>query len=123
MKETLENRTMEKQDWERIFSDTYSISKSTRIRSEYIRFNHLIIYSQNRLYNMRLVRTRKCKICNADVCDREHLLTTCMNADFVWKELEKRLQPLFLGIIKGTEKMYGASEEDDSLEGKRTLYY
>ena len=55
------------------------------------------------------------------MCDREHLLTTCINADFVWKELENRLQPLFLGNIKRTEKIYGASEEDNSTRKQKNL--
>ena len=120
---SIENKTMKKEDWERIFSDTYKISKSTRVRSEYIRFTHKMIYSQNRLHHMRLANSSECKICKDSMCDTEHLLEKCVNANFVWSRLEQIMQPLILGKISKMEKLYGAFEEDESTRQQKNLVY
>ena len=80
----------EEDEWGKIFSDPFKITKDSTVQWFQSRINHKILATNTLLYNMKLIEDPKCTFCNKRDETIEHLLWECecvkrfLNESILW---------------------------------------
>ena len=73
----------EDEEWGKMFSDPFKITKVSIVQWFQSRINHKILATNNYLYKIKLIGDPKCTFCNKTDKTIEHLLWECdMSKDF-----------------------------------------
>ena len=74
-------------DWERVYSLAFETTLDTKLREFPYKLLNLIVFTNKKLYQFKMVESPLCVFCNEEEESLERLLYFCKSSTFFWKEL------------------------------------
>ena len=78
-------------EWKRLYSLAFETTRDTKLREFQYKLLNLIIFTNKKLYQFKMVETPLCAFCNKEEKSLEHLLYFCKPSRYFWKELYRSL--------------------------------
>ena len=85
---------IESEYFEQIYCIPFNATIYTKLRSFQFKINHNILYTNEKLYKVKISDTSLCTFCKNEIETLAHLFAECNKVTKIWKEVtEKLLQP------------------------------
>ena len=105
------------ENFEQIYCIPFNATIYTKLRAFQFKINHNILYTNEKLHNVKLSDTPLCTFCNNEIETLVHLFVECNKVTNVWQEvIDKLLQPFGVTNLTKSEIILGVETTPEQNE-------
>ena len=108
-----ENFDVLNEDFERIYSIPFKATIYTKLRAFQFKINHNILYTNEKLYRIKISESPLCSLCDDETETLTHLFVDCCKVQIIWRKvIEHLLQPFGVTVLTKRDIVLGFDTKD-----------